>query len=122
MLHNERSEHRSRIEHRFERPRTLGRVSDQDISMQKVFFGSMEYLDIVNQQDEIVSKEERSLAHSKHLLHRSVHIIIANTKGEILLQLRKSTKKQYPLYWSSSVGGHVQSGETPNEAAKKELK
>lgn len=82
----------------------------------------MEYLDVINDQDLIIGKEERDVVHSKHLLHRSVHILISNSQNEILLQLRKSTKKQYPLYWSSSVGGHVSSGESALEAAHKELR
>lgn len=81
----------------------------------------MEYLDIVNEDDGVIGKEERNKAHEKHLLHRSVQIIILNDKKQILLQLRKSTKKQYPLYWSGSVAGHVASGGTPEECAIKEM-
>ncbi|MDP2749879.1 MAG: NUDIX domain-containing protein [Nanoarchaeota archaeon] len=82
----------------------------------------MEFLDIVNKNDEVIGKEERNKAHEKHLLHRAVIIIIANDKRQILLQLRKSTKKQYPLFWAGSVNGHISSGETSIKAAKKEMK
>ncbi len=82
----------------------------------------MEYLDIVNENDEIVSREERDLAHERYLLHRVVHIIIVNEKNKVLLQLRKSTKKLYPLFWISSVAGHVSSGDTPENTAYKEMK
>ena len=80
----------------------------------------MEFLDIVNEKDEVIGREERNKAHDKHLLHRASHVIIVNNKNQILLQLRKSTKKQYPLYWSSSVAGHASSGETAKECALKE--
>jgi len=82
----------------------------------------MENLDIVNEKNEVISKEDREIAHEKHLLHRAIHIIILNSKNQILLQLRKSTKKQYPLYWDGSVAGHVSSGETVEECAYKEMK
>ena len=82
----------------------------------------MEYLDIVNQKDEVIGKEERNKSHENHLLHRSVIVLLVNDKDEILLQLRKANKKQYPLFWAGSVNGHVSSGETPMEAARKEMK
>jgi isopentenyl-diphosphate Delta-isomerase len=82
----------------------------------------MEYLDIVNEKDEVIGKEERNKAHENHLLHRAIVILISNDKDEILLQLRKSTKKQYPLFWASSVGAHVTSGENPMHCALREMK
>jgi len=82
----------------------------------------MELLDIVNENNEIIGVEKRNKAHKNHLLHRAVIILIANNKNKFLLQLRKSTKKQYPLYWAGSVNGHVSSGDSFLEAAKKEMK
>lgn len=82
----------------------------------------MEYIDIVNRNDKIIGKEERNKAHEKYLLHRSAHIIIANNKNQILLQLGKATKKQYPLYWNSSAAGHVSAGQTARGCAVRETR
>lgn len=82
----------------------------------------MEYVDIVNEKDEVIDKVERNEAHARHLLHRAIQVMIENDKRQILLQLRKATKKQYPSFWSSSVAAHVSSGETAEECAKRELK
>ncbi len=66
-----------------------------------------------------VTKEE---ALSKHFLHRAVHIIVLNGTGEMLIQQRAAEKSYRPLEWSAAAAGHVTSGETPAEAAVRELK
>lgn len=80
----------------------------------------MEYLVIVDEKDEVISREERDKAHRKHLLHRAIIVMICNDKNQVLLQLRKSTKKQYPMYWAGSVNGHVSPGETTIGCATRE--
>ncbi|MDO8495126.1 MAG: NUDIX domain-containing protein [bacterium] len=81
----------------------------------------MEIVDIINKQDEVVGQKTRKESHAQHLLHRSVHVMILNSEREILLQLRKRDKRNYPLFWSCSVGGHVYSGEKPEEAVYREM-
>ncbi|MBU1201503.1 MAG: NUDIX domain-containing protein [Nanoarchaeota archaeon] len=81
----------------------------------------MNYLDIINEDDEIIGREERNTVHEKHLLHRSIHIIVVNNKNQILLQLRKASKKQYPLFWSGSTAGHIDSGENVTKCAIREI-
>ena len=60
--------------------------------------------------------------HSKGLLHRSIHILVINNKGEIFIRKRSSKKKLYPGVLSSSVGAHVLKNQTPEECAKVNLK
>lgn len=50
-----------------------------------------------------------------------VHIAIFNNSGEMLIQQRQSSKNFCPDLWDVSVGGSVLSGETPCEAATREL-
>lgn len=50
-----------------------------------------------------------------------VHIIIFNSKGEMLIQQRVSTKRVNPNKWDFSVGGCVIAGETSSEGAEREL-
>lgn len=81
----------------------------------------MEYLDVVDENDNVVGREERNAVHEKHLTHRALQVIIANSKNEVLLQFRKATKKQFPLVWDGSVAGHVSAGQTAEEAAYREM-
>jgi isopentenyldiphosphate isomerase/phosphoglycolate phosphatase-like HAD superfamily hydrolase len=81
-----------------------------------------EYFDVVDENDKAVGKEKRGIVHSKGLWHRGVCIIVANTKGEILLQKRSMTKDLYKGYWAEGSSGHVNSGDTYEETARRELK
>ncbi len=51
----------------------------------------------------------------------SVYIFIFNDRGELLLQLRVASDDDYPLHWDFSAAGHVEPGESPDEAANREL-
>lgn len=50
-----------------------------------------------------------------------VHIAIFNSNNQMLIQQRQPTKKIFPNLWDISVGGSVISGETPCDAASREL-
>lgn len=62
----------------------------------------------------------KSDIHKNGHLHNTAHVWLFNANGEILLQQRSSTKIICPLIWDVSVAGHVDAGETPEEAAKRE--
>ncbi len=78
-------------------------------------------IDIVDEKDEVTSQEKRTKAHEENLLHRSVHVLIFDSEGNVVSQLRNERKDVFPLHWSSSAAGHLQSGENPNIAAEREL-
>lgn len=80
-----------------------------------------EYLDVVDVRDRVIGRDSRANIHRNHLIHRGVHVIVVNTRGEILVQLRSSNLDTYPGYLDASAGGHVQSGETYLQAAGREL-
>ena len=82
----------------------------------------MELIDIVDENNELIGiVEERNIAHEKNLWHRHVNSWIMNERGEILLQRRAATKARHPNVWAKT-GGHVDSGETPEEAIQREVK
>lgn len=82
----------------------------------------MEYLEVVDNNNNLTGVvEERSVVHIKGLFHRHVSCWIINKEGKILLQRRAYTKSKNPGLWAKT-GGHILFGETPNEAAIREIK
>jgi 16S rRNA (adenine1518-N6/adenine1519-N6)-dimethyltransferase len=80
-----------------------------------------EWFPVVNEEDEVLRAAPRSQVHANNLLHRAVHILIFNAKGEIFLQLRSRCKDRHPLRWDSSAAGHVDVEEDYDKAAVREL-
>jgi len=77
---------------------------------------------LVDEHDNVLGSVARKKAHAEKLNHRSIYIIVKNSKDQILFQKRSSKKDTHPYLWTLSVGGHVAYPETYLEAAKKELK
>jgi 16S rRNA (adenine1518-N6/adenine1519-N6)-dimethyltransferase len=82
----------------------------------------MEMMDIVNENDEVVGTTSKQEIYEKLLCHRIVHVLVFNRKGELALQLQGAKKKFCPLHWMSTAGGHVQAGETAEQAALREFR
>jgi isopentenyldiphosphate isomerase len=83
---------------------------------------SEEYFDVVNERDEVIDRRPRSQVHRLGLLHRAVHILVFNARGQVFLQKRSLTKDRQPGLWDSSTSGHVDSGEDYDAAATRELR
>lgn len=82
---------------------------------------SQELLDVVDENDEIVEVRTRGEIHAHGLMHRAVHILVFNSRGEIFLQLRSMQKDEQPGKWDSSAAGHVDSGEEYEACALREI-
>ncbi|MBW2995663.1 NUDIX domain-containing protein [Candidatus Woesearchaeota archaeon] len=82
----------------------------------------MEYFDIIDENDNVIGKASRDEVHEKHLIHRAVTIFVFNSKNELFMIQRSRKKKLNPLKWQGSASGHVDSGETYEQASKRELK
>jgi len=80
-----------------------------------------EYLDSVNDDDEILSSLPFNEIYEKKLTHRIVHVLVFNDKGEMALQIRSQNKSFCPGCYCTSAGGHVSSGESYEEAAIREM-
>ena len=65
----------------------------------------------------MIGREPRSVVHARGLRHRAVHVLVFNSAGELFLQKRSMTKDNDPGLWDSSCSGHVDAGETYDEAA-----
>jgi isopentenyldiphosphate isomerase len=81
-----------------------------------------ELLEVVNYKGEVIDILPRSSIHGNpSLLHRVVHVLVFNKKGDLLLQKRSLNKDVAPGRWDTSVGGHVNPGEDLLEAAMREI-
>lgn len=83
---------------------------------------SDEIFDVVNERDEVVGQATRDAVHARGLMHRAVHILVFNTRGEVFLQKRSLSKDRSPGLWDSSASGHVDSGEDYDACALRELR
>ncbi len=82
-----------------------------------------EFLEVVNERGEVIKTLPRSVIHGDpSLMHRVVHVLVFNQHGELLLQKRSMNKDVAPGKWDTSVGGHIEAGETIPEALKREMK
>src|SRR6516162_4114684 len=81
-----------------------------------------EIFDVVNERDEVIGRRPRSEVHRLGLLHRAVHVLVFNGRGEIFLQKRSMRKDRQPGLWDSSASGHVDSGEEYDTCAVREAR
>lgn len=80
-----------------------------------------ETFDVVDAVDRVIGQAPRSEVHARGLLHRAVSVFVFNSEGMLLVQKRSATKDEFPLCYTSSASGHLDAGETYDEAAPREL-
>ncbi len=81
-----------------------------------------EYLDLVNEHDEVIGRKLRSQIYEEKLSNfRVVNAFIKNSEGLLWIPQRSSTKKIFPGALDFSMGGHVKSGESYDDAFIREM-
>lgn len=80
-----------------------------------------EWLDVVDMNDVVIDRDTRPNVHAQNRLHRSVHVLLFNSVGEVFVQLRSKSKDEGGGLWDSSAAGHVDSGESYLGCAVREL-
>lgn len=81
-----------------------------------------EYSDVVDENDHVLDARPRSDCVRLGLLHGAVVVFLFNARNELYLQRRSKHVSTYPGRWTVSCTGHVSSGETYIEAAKREVR
>lgn len=81
----------------------------------------MQHVILVNEQDEQTGVMEKMEAHQKAVLHRAFSVFIFNSKGEMLLQQRATTKYHSGGLWTNACCSHPNPGEETMQAAKRRL-
>ena len=81
----------------------------------------MEYVILVDENDQEIGQMEKMEAHEKALLHRAFSIFLFNDKNELLLQQRAHSKYHSGGLWTNTCCSHPRAGETVLEAANRRL-
>jgi isopentenyl-diphosphate delta-isomerase type 1 len=82
----------------------------------------MEFFEVVDSDGNVVGTAPRNVCHGDpSLVHRAAHVLVFNSEGKLLLQLRSKDKDIQPGKWDTSVGGHLAVGESYEEAARREM-
>lgn len=77
----------------------------------------MEYLDVYDENENYLGKEERCIVHRDALWHKTVHCWLYDNNGNIYFQIRKNEGKLY-----TTASGHVMAGETVKQGFGREIK
>lgn len=78
---------------------------------------------VVDEQGNIIDAATRGVCHNgSKLLHPVVHLHLFNPDGLLYLQRRPVWKDIQPGKWDTSVGGHIDLGESVEQALHREVK
>ena len=82
-----------------------------------------EWFPLVDEKGETIGKATRKECHNgSKMLHPVVHLHIFNKAGDLYLQKRSINKDIQPGKWDTAVGGHIDYGETVEEALRREVR
>lgn len=82
-----------------------------------------ELLPLVDEEGNHIGTATRAECHNgTKKLHPVVHLHVFNERGELYLQKRPEWKDIQPGRWDTAVGGHVDCGETTEEALRREVR
>jgi len=81
----------------------------------------MEYVVLVDDQDNAIGTMEKQQAHVEGLLHRAFSIFIFNSERKLLLQKRASSKYHCGGLWTNACCSHPRENENTLDAAIRRL-
>lgn len=78
-------------------------------------------LEYVNDKDEVVGIVSYEEANERQLAHRIARVFVFDDAGRLYLQRRSLNMNSAPGLWDQSAAGHVDIGESYEQAAAREL-
>ena len=63
---------------------------------------------MVDAENRFVRWEDRHTIHVERLIHRSIHVLVFDSAGKLVIQRRHRDKQTHPGYWDMSCAGHVE--------------
>lgn len=88
--------------------------------MEQRRLASTEWVDIVNEENEVIAQASREQMRAQCLRHRATYIVVHDGMGKILVQRRTETKDFLPGMLDATAGGVVQADEQLLESARRE--
>ncbi len=82
----------------------------------------MDQVVLVDEQDNELGSMEKMEAHRKGVLHRAFSVLLFNSKGEMLLQKRSSSKYHSAGLWTNTCCSHPKPAEPIEVAVRRRLK
>ena len=83
----------------------------------------IEYLDLVDENDNVIGKEDRNVIYQKNWRNfRVINIMIFTSDNKIIVPIRSANRRVFPNCYDCSVGGHVSSGELMSKLRIENLK
>lgn len=79
------------------------------------------YLDVVDENDKVIGKELKSKKRESGFISRVVAVYLLDSEKKFLMCRRAAHKDDAADLWDLAVCGNVESGETYEEAVKREL-
>ena len=84
---------------------------------------SEEIFPVVDEEGNVIGRATRGECHDgSKLLHPVVHLHVFDVEGRLFLQHRPTWKDIQPDKWDTAVGGHVDYGETIEDALRREAR
>ena len=82
-----------------------------------------ELMDLVDENDHVIGQKLRSEIYAEEIFNfRVVNGFVVNARGELWIPRRSAHKRRYPSCLDFGVGGHVESGETYDQAFEREVR
>lgn len=79
--------------------------------MEQRRLASTEWVDIVNEENEVIAQASREQMRAQCLRHRATYIVVHDGMGKILVQRRTETKDFLPGMLDATAGGVVRADE-----------
>lgn len=79
-----------------------------------------EWVDIVNEDNDVIAQASRAQMRAQRLRHRATYIVVHDGMGKILAQRRTQTKDFLPGMLDATAGGVVQADEPLLDSARRE--
>lgn len=77
-------------------------------------------LNVIDEEGNVLRQEQREVIHREGLLHADIHVWFYTPSRTLIFQHRSKTKDTYPNLLDATVGGHVDIGDSYEQAALRE--
>jgi len=81
-----------------------------------------ELVDVLDADGNVIGTATRREMRERSLPHRCCYVLVFNTRGELFIHLRTSTKDVHPSHWDVTVGGVLAAGEDWPDGTRREIR